>query len=106
MQGSFLRQRRFSANTCTIGPVLGSKKQIPAKNHRPRSSVEQSDSMWKLVVVPSVSPLVATLCMAQTVSPAVRAFVKVDALATGLTHVRVIDGSARRSDDPAEPRKD
>jgi imidazolonepropionase-like amidohydrolase len=47
----------------------------------------------KLVVVLSVSLLAASLGLAQSLSPAVRAFVKVDAPVTALTHVRVIDGT-------------
>jgi len=49
--------------------------------------------MRKLVVELSVSLLAATLGLAQTLSPTVRAFVKVDAPVTALTHVRVIDGT-------------
>ena len=41
----------------------------------------------------AVSLLAATLSPAQTLSPAARAFVKVDAPVTALTHVRVIDGT-------------
>ena len=49
--------------------------------------------MQKLVMMLSLSLLAATLCRAQTLSPTVRAFVKVDAPVTALTHVRLIDGT-------------
>ena len=49
--------------------------------------------MRKLIVVLGVSLLAAALGSAQTLSPAVQAFVKVDAPVIVLTHVRVIDGT-------------
>jgi imidazolonepropionase-like amidohydrolase len=49
--------------------------------------------MWKLIVALSVSLLAAPLSLAQTLSPAVQAFVKIDAPVTALTHVRVMDGT-------------
>ena len=49
--------------------------------------------MRKLVVVLSLLLLAAPVGLAQTLSPAVRAFVKVDAPVTALTHVRVLDGT-------------
>jgi len=49
--------------------------------------------MRKLIVVLGVSLLAATLGLARTLSPTVRAFVKVDAAVIALTHVRVIDGT-------------
>jgi imidazolonepropionase-like amidohydrolase len=49
--------------------------------------------MRKFISLLSVLLLAPTLGMAQTLSPAVRAFVKVDASVTALTHVRVIDGT-------------
>lgn len=49
--------------------------------------------MKKLVIVLSASLLVATPCRSQTLSPTVRAFIKVDAPVTALTHVRLIDGT-------------
>ena len=49
--------------------------------------------MRKLVVVLSLLLLAGPLGLAQTLSPAVRAFVKVDAPVTALIHVRVLDGT-------------
>ena len=49
--------------------------------------------MWKFVAVLSVIMLAAPLGLAQTLSPTVRAFVKVDSPVTALTHIRVIDGT-------------
>jgi imidazolonepropionase-like amidohydrolase len=49
--------------------------------------------MWKLIVVLNILLLAAPPGFAQTLSPAVRAFVKVDAPLIALTHVRVIDGT-------------
>jgi imidazolonepropionase-like amidohydrolase len=49
--------------------------------------------MRKLVVALSVMLFAAPLGFAQTLSPMVRAFVKVDAPVTALTHVVVIDGT-------------
>src|SRR5262249_4422312 len=49
--------------------------------------------MGKLVAVLSLSLVATTFGLAQTLSPSVRAFVKVDAPVIALTHVPVIDGS-------------
>jgi imidazolonepropionase-like amidohydrolase len=49
--------------------------------------------MRKAVVVFSAWLVAASLCFGQTLSPTVRAFVKVDAPVIALTHVRVIDGT-------------
>ena len=40
------------------------------------------------------------LCLAQTLSPDVKAFVKTDASVIALTHVRVIDGTGGRAREP------
>ena len=56
--------------------------------------------MRKLIVVLSISLLAASFCRSQTLSPTVRAFVKVEASVTALTHVRLIDGTG------AGPRED
>jgi imidazolonepropionase-like amidohydrolase len=49
--------------------------------------------MRKPFVVVIVMLVSGVACLAQTLSPAVRAFVKVDAPVVALTHVRVIDGT-------------